>query len=122
MFSFGQDPIADRKNVNDTHGPLYMSPEQLRNDVVGNRTDIYGFGLILYETFAGVHPFQADTAAEIARLQLKQKPANPSTHRPDMPRLMQRLILACLFKNPARRPSTPRVVRSALAKLYSARG
>lgn len=52
--------------------PAYMSPEQVRGDIVDRRSDIYSLGIVLFEMLAGTPPFMADTPAEIMRCHLTQ--------------------------------------------------
>ena len=67
--------------------------------------DIYSLGIILYEMFAGVVPFRGETFGELIYQQMSETPEPPSKHRPMEPEL-ERLILMCLEKDPAKRPES----------------
>lgn len=91
--------------------PEYMAPEQVRGQPVDARTDIYALGCILFEMLTGVRPFQAPQLGELLRLQLQHKPTRPSVAAGEevggaISRHFDDLVLACLEKDPARRPST----------------
>jgi Tol biopolymer transport system component/predicted Ser/Thr protein kinase len=78
--------------------PAYMSPEQARGHAVDRRTDIWAFGCILYELFAGRPPFSGETASDLAAAIIEREPdwrALPS----DTPPHLQRLIQRCLQKD-----------------------
>ncbi|HEY4395086.1 MAG TPA: serine/threonine-protein kinase [Polyangia bacterium] len=85
--------------------PRYMAPEQCMGRAVDARADIYSLGIILYEMFAGVVPFRGETFGELIYQQMSEKPEPPSKHRPMEPEL-ERLILMCLEKDPAKRPES----------------
>ena len=83
--------------------PAYMAPEQVAGKPVDYRTDIYSLGLMLYEMFTGTQAFRADTAVAVALKQMREAPAPPHEVDPSVPGGIERLILKCLEKEPARR-------------------
>ncbi len=83
--------------------PAYMAPEQLKNGPIDARTDIFAFGVLLYEYASGVHPFEAETdLARMARI-LESEPRPIRELRPDVPELAASAIMRCLHKAPAER-------------------
>src|SRR5262249_23156596 len=74
--------------------PAYMAPEQLDGREVSTRSDIYSLGLVLYEIFAGVHPFRADSLAEMARLRDASTPSLASRVK-DLDPAVERAISRC---------------------------
>jgi len=94
--------------------PHYMSPEQCRGEAVDHRTDIYAMGVLLYQMWSGRLPFEGGTYLAVVSQQVMATPAPPSTHRPIAPAL-ERLILRCLDKDPARRPASARALGEELA-------
>jgi hypothetical protein len=93
--------------------PRYMAPEQCMGKDVGPRADLYSLGVILYEMFAGVPPFRGDTFGELLYQHMSMAPEPPSKHRPIAPALEQ-VILACLEKDPQRRPETAKDLSTRL--------
>lgn len=83
--------------------PAYMAPEQVAGKPVDYRTDIYSLGLILYEMFTGAQAVQADTPVAVALKQLRETPQCPHEIDPTIPLPIERAILKCLEKDPARR-------------------
>jgi serine/threonine-protein kinase len=83
--------------------PLYLSPEQLQGQEIDTRADIYSAGVVLYEMFTGVLPFQASSAVEIMLKHLREAPAPPHTHWPEIPPRLEAMILRCLAKEPEAR-------------------
>ena len=87
--------------------PAYMSPEQAVGDpTTDHRADIYAFGCMAYEVFAGTPPFAGTTAHAIISAQLSERPKPLAEHRPDIPEGVERLIQRCLEKNPDNRPAS----------------
>jgi WD40 repeat protein/DNA-binding SARP family transcriptional activator len=83
--------------------PDYISPEQLRDEVVGPPSDIYSLGAVLYETLTGERPFPDVSMAMIIQKQL-QEPIPPlSASRPDLPREIDAVIQRATAKQPADR-------------------
>jgi len=76
----------------------YMSPEQARGHTLDRRTDIWSFGCVLYEAFAGAPPFKAATASDTLAAILKDEP----DWRPlaGAPATIHRLVRRCLQKDP----------------------
>jgi serine/threonine protein kinase len=83
--------------------PAYMAPEQAAGKPVDYRTDIYSLGLMLYEMFTGTPAFSADNSIAVALKQIREEPPAPHEIEPNIPVAIERAILKCLEKDPARR-------------------
>jgi Tol biopolymer transport system component/tRNA A-37 threonylcarbamoyl transferase component Bud32 len=83
--------------------PAYMSPEQASGAAVDARSDIFAFGVVLYEMVTGRRPFTGASSAEVQAALLKDQPKAPGEIASDVPRDLERLILRCLRKAPAKR-------------------
>jgi Tol biopolymer transport system component len=81
----------------------YMSPEQVRGQVVDNRADIFSVGAILYEMVSGNRAFQGKTAADTMSAILKEEPAELSSIGRNLPPALGRVVHRCLEKDPAER-------------------
>lgn len=80
----------------------YMSPEQAKGRPVDRRTDLWAFGVVLYELLTGTRAFQGDSVAEILSHVLTQTP-DWALLPADTPAPIRTLLRRCLEKNPARR-------------------
>ena len=74
----------------------YMSPEQVRGEIVDSRSDIFSFGAILYEMLAGRAAFKRETAAETTAAILKEDPPEPLSIT--IPPALERIVSRCLEK------------------------
>ena len=84
--------------------PLYMSPEQMASSRnVDARTDIWAFGVILYELLSGTVPFNGESLPEVCFKIATEPPSLLRTYRPDAPPGVEAVILRCLEKDPKRR-------------------
>jgi len=94
-----------------------MSPEQACGDPADARSDLFSFGVLLYELFTGVSPFAAPTVRETVRNILQQHP--PSVHEivPGLPQDLSDLIGHLLEKDPSLRPRDAREVALRLRRL-----
>jgi len=95
--------------------PAYMAPEQVAGKPVDYRTDIYSLGLVLYEVFTGVPAFHADTAVAVALKQMNEAAPPPHTIDPSFPAPIERVILRCLEKEPAKRFASVAELAQALS-------
>jgi eukaryotic-like serine/threonine-protein kinase len=91
----------------------YMSPEQLKGQTVGTRSDIFSFGVVLYELLSGRRAFQRETTAEtISAILNEEPPPLPSAGRGASDRFV-RIVERCLEKDPDRRfPSVGEIVHN----------
>jgi len=94
--------------------PAYMAPEQLAGKEVTVKSDIYSLGLVMYEMLTGKRAYEAPTLAELLKSREEGTITNPSTLVKDLDPLIERVILRCLEKDPARRPSSALQVAAAL--------
>jgi TolB-like protein len=83
--------------------PVYMSPEQVDGSAVDQRTDIYAFGVILYEILVGRPPFEGDSSLSVALKHKNEEPKPPRESNPQIPEELDRLILKCLAKKKEQR-------------------
>lgn len=81
----------------------YMSPEQVRGQVVDHRSDIFSFGCMLYEAAARRRPFEADSDVDVMHKILHEKPVAIDETNPLVPAEVRRMIRRCLAKDPERR-------------------
>ncbi len=95
----------------------YMSPEQTRGHALDRRSDIFSLGSVLYEAVTGQSPFTGPSTLAILHDIATGTPAPPSTLQPGLPRTLDELILRCLEKDPARRPSRASEIVQALKNL-----
>ncbi|MFT3691683.1 MAG: serine/threonine-protein kinase [Kofleriaceae bacterium] len=94
--------------------PQYLSPEQARGAELTPATDIYSLGVMAFELFLEQLPFEAETAAEIMVMHLREQPPVPSELWPDIPKALEALLLAMLAKKAEDRPSLETVAATLL--------
>jgi serine/threonine-protein kinase len=95
----------------------YMSPEQVRGGTIDARSDIYSFGVTLYEMLTGRKPFQADTSFSVLNAQLNEAPTPPVQINPDLPPELNNIVLRAMVKHPAGRFQTADEFRNAILTL-----
>jgi len=78
----------------------YMSPEQVQGKTVDLRSDLFSFGIVLYEMLAGVHPFKRDSGFDTAEAIMKEVPIPISKYRDDVPQPLVAIIDKLLAKDP----------------------
>lgn len=105
-------PISDEGLVLGT--VPYMAPEQIRGESVDARSDLFAFGIILYELATGMRPFTGATPADVSSSILRDVPVPVISLRGDLPRDLNRIIARCLEKNPRDRFQTARDVFNEL--------
>jgi serine/threonine-protein kinase len=96
--------------------PQYLAPEQMTGDVVDERVDVYGLGVILYEMLSGAQPTGGSTASEIVSRRLRSNP-RPLRRLAPVSKPMEAVVMRALARDPARRFARARVLRAALAPL-----
>ena len=84
----------------------YMSPEQLEGGELDACSDIFAFGVVLYEMATGQQAFEAKTQAGVIAAVLEREPVAVSSLQPSLPPGLDRLIETCLAKDPAERRQT----------------
>ncbi len=77
----------------------YISPEQAKGQSTDERTDIYSFGIVLYEMLAGDVPYHGETPVSIAIKQISEPMPDILDIRPDVPAALQRIIKKCTEKD-----------------------
>jgi TolB-like protein/Flp pilus assembly protein TadD len=94
----------------------YMSPEQLRGEILDHRTDIFSLGIILYEMATGTSPFPGKTAAEVMAAILKDEPRPVTDHNPGFPRDLDAVLRRCLEKDARLRMASAVELRESLER------
>src|SRR5439155_9138641 len=94
--------------------PAYMAPEQFQGGAVTERSDLYALGLVLYEIYTGRRPFEAASVADWKDRHTHAEPKPPSQADGGIDEVVERAILRCLEKDPARRPASALQLASAL--------
>jgi tetratricopeptide (TPR) repeat protein/predicted Ser/Thr protein kinase len=97
--------------------PEYMSPEQVEGKDSDRRSDIYSFGVILFEMVTGRLPFAADTPFAVAFKQQSEKPPRPEDLNPQTPPQLGDIIIKCLEKDRGKRYQSTEEVCSDLGQV-----
>jgi tetratricopeptide (TPR) repeat protein len=98
----------------------YLAPEQALRQDVDRRADLYALGVMMYEMLAGRLPFTADEPLGVISQHLNAPVVPPSTYTPNLPPVLDRLVLRLLSKSPDDRPGTAAQVRQVLDHLQDA--
>ncbi len=119
-------PAVDGPSLAETHtvsltaegsilGTLpYMSPEQVEGHDADARSDIFAFGVVLYELIAGTRPFTGKTQANLAAAILKEEPRPLFEMQPRTPHGLAEVVRTCIEKDPEKRWQSARDVKYAL--------
>lgn len=103
--------------------PFYISPEQAQGSKdLDSRTDIYAFGVILYELITGAVPFNADAAYAIVYSHIHAKPDLPSMRNPQLPKDLDPILLKAMAKNPQERYATARALMHDFNAVLASQG
>jgi serine/threonine protein kinase/Tol biopolymer transport system component len=94
--------------------PNYMSPEHLRGQPLDWRSDIFSFGVLLYEMIAGRRPFRGEHPEELQKSILEETPLPLRTYCPECPTELSELIARCLAKEPNQRPESLQKIENDL--------
>ena len=100
--------------------PSYMSPEQAEGKEIDHCSDIFSFGVVMYEAITGNRPFQGDSYASVVNELLTKTPPPISEIKPETPYFLVRLIMRCLEKSRRRRFGSMREVRAILQEIQAA--
>ncbi len=97
--------------------PQYMSPEQVSGEELDRRSDIYSFGIILYEMLTGRVPFDGDTSFGIAYQHKNEPPPNPRDFNLQIPNNLSQVMLKCMEKNRDERYQSAEELFNELSKI-----
>lgn len=96
----------------------YFSPEQARGGVIGEKSDIYSLGVVMYEMVTGQLPFDGDSAISIAMKHLQEPVEDPAKLNPDIPRSIHDVIMRALEKDPDRRYPSVRAMKQEIDAVF----
>ena len=97
--------------------PSYMAPEQIEGREINEQTDIYAFGIVLYEMLGNVVPFTAPTPAAVLMKHLKETPLPLRKLRREIPSALERVVTQALEKKAERRQAKMAEIAGTLRKV-----
>ena len=98
--------------------PRYMSPEQIQEDMITHQTDLFSFGIVMYELLTGHHPFLADGFSGLMHKIINVPPPPLRNYRTGMPEIFERIIHHILQKDPEKRYQNAAAIIADLGLAY----
>jgi eukaryotic-like serine/threonine-protein kinase len=98
-----QQKLQDTTQISGIGSPAYMSPEQVRLEPLTHQTDIYSLGVTMYRLLTGRLPFSASTQPALTYAILNTQPQRPAMLRPELPGLLDAIVMKAMEKNPSAR-------------------
>lgn len=86
--------------------PGYMSPEQVRGEILDSRSDVFSLGTVLYQALTGSRPFRGESALELMQQTVYESPLAPRALRPEISPALEGVVLHAMAKDPAERFQT----------------
>ncbi|MGB6648342.1 MAG: serine/threonine-protein kinase, partial [Bacteroidota bacterium] len=121
IMDFGLAKVRGGKRVTTVGSTLgtagYMSPEQARGEEVDQRTDIWSFGVVIYEMLTGQLPFTSDYDQALVYQILNEEPRPIRELKPDVPPGVEEVVSKCLSKAPDNRYQNAGKITEALSPL-----
>ncbi|GAC1390436.1 MAG: hypothetical protein NVS4B11_12440 [Ktedonobacteraceae bacterium] len=81
----------------------YYAPEQAQGEIVSPAADVYALGIVMYEMLTGRTPFDGDTPVAVAMQHIQDTPIPPTQYNPNIPQVLEDIIMRCLEKVPEMR-------------------
>lgn len=106
VTDFGLARVIDDTPVSDSTGAVllgtmaYLSPEQVQQQSLDQRSDVYSAGILLFEMLTGRVPFTGTSPLDVAYMHVNQDVPAPSALQPDVPPAVDHLVLAATHRNP----------------------
>jgi tRNA A-37 threonylcarbamoyl transferase component Bud32 len=94
---------SETTQVTGVGSPAYMSPEQIRDEVVDHRTDLYSLGVVMYQLLAGTLPYRGSNKFSIIFQITQYDPPPPSTYRREVPPALDRIVRRAMQKDVTQR-------------------
>jgi hypothetical protein len=101
--SFQQRYAQETTQIAGVGSPAYMSPEQIRMEMLTQQTDIYSLGVTMYRLLTGRLPFRASTQVALTYAILNTDPMRPMSLRPELPSLLDAIVMKAMNRDPAER-------------------
>jgi HAMP domain-containing protein/predicted Ser/Thr protein kinase len=125
LMDFGIARMAESPNQMTAAGlivgtPHYMSPEQVQGKALDARSDVYSMGILMYEMLCGIKPFDSPSLTAVLTAHITEKVKAPIEIRPEIGQQINRIILRCLEKEPAKRYANGAELLAELDRLQAA--
>ena len=111
----------DRTLVQGIGSPAYMSPQQVKEQALDQRTDIYSLGVVMYQLLTGQLPFQARTSYDMIYQIINAEPRRPSTLRREVPPALDAIVARAMSKRLDTRYASWQEFAQDLAQAFRAR-
>jgi tRNA A-37 threonylcarbamoyl transferase component Bud32 len=102
-FGLAVNMGSETTQVTGVGSPAYMSPEQIRDEVVDHRTDLYSLGVVMYQMLSGTLPYRGGNKFSIIFQITQHEPPPPSSHRRGVTESLDRVVRRAMQKDPAQR-------------------
>ncbi len=108
---------APRSLPDDVRKVAYLAPEQITNQLLDHRADLFSAGVVFYQLATGRLPYQEAQPAELARKIVSDPPASPKAANPAIEAPVMNVLGRCLFKDPSKRYRDARMVADDITRI-----